>query len=169
MRRYDHRSPVQPGSSRGWWFAAGAALAALLWGVSQKLDSGAMPAPRAAEEAPPRGNEREPVLPDPPTPMEGEIATSAKANLVRLFSDDDYPDEAIRHEEQGAVGFRLTVGADGRAADCTIVESSGFRSLDNATCRILTSRLRAKPARDRNGKPVPDTMSGRIKWVLPDA
>ena len=45
-------------------------------------------------------------------------AARAKANLNSLFSTDDYPQSAIRNEEQGTTAACLGVGTDGRVTDC---------------------------------------------------
>jgi|GEM_PF-1157918 len=102
-----------------------------------------------------------------PPPRPGEPAR-ARANLASLFSDDDYPSEAVREREQGTVGFRLEVGADGQVADCTITSSSGHATLDSTTCRLLTERARFTPARDPQGRPTTDSVVGRITWRLPE-
>jgi protein TonB len=47
-----------------------------------------------------------------------------------------------------------------------VSSSSGSRSLDNATCRILRSRARFTPAKGSNGQPMADTYSQRITWRL---
>lgn len=104
---------------------------------------------------------------EPPAGIVGP--TRAKvANLVALFGTDDYPMEAIEKEEQGTVAYRLTIGRRGGVPDCEIVESSGSEALDEQTCRILEERAHFSPARDAAGKRIPDTYSGRIRWVLPD-
>jgi protein TonB len=91
----------------------------------------------------------------------------AKANLASLFSDNDYPAEAVAAREQGLVGFALDVGPDGRVSGCTITRSSGSTSLDEATCSLISARARFTPARDSGGAPVADHVRGRISWVLP--
>jgi protein TonB len=91
----------------------------------------------------------------------------AKANLASLFSDQDYPAEAVAAREQGAVGFSLDVGPTGLVSACAITRSSGSALLDSTTCRIMAARARFTPARDRNGHPVPDRLAGRIVWRLP--
>jgi protein TonB len=91
----------------------------------------------------------------------------AKANLASLFSDQDYPAAALRAGEQGAVGFALDVGPDGRVTACTITASSGSADLDSTTCRLIWSRARFTPALDAGGAAVPDKVRGRINWVLP--
>ncbi|HYJ83565.1 MAG TPA: energy transducer TonB [Allosphingosinicella sp.] len=91
----------------------------------------------------------------------------AKANLASLFSDQDYPAEAVAAREQGMVGFTLDVGPDGRAMRCEVTRTSGSPSLDATTCRLLRSRARFTPATDAKGQAVADTIRGRIVWVLP--
>jgi protein TonB len=91
----------------------------------------------------------------------------AKANLVSLFSDEDYPASAVRSGESGATGFRLDVGANGRVSACTVTSSSGSSALDSTTCRLLKSRARFSPATDSTGGTTTDTVSGRIVWRLP--
>ena len=93
-------------------------------------------------------------------------ARSAQA-LATLFSDEDYPSDAIRNGEQGIVAFRLAVGPDGRPSGCTVTDSSGSESLDSTTCRLLMERPSFEPARDSKGKAVADAVAGRIVWRLP--
>jgi TonB family protein len=92
----------------------------------------------------------------------------ARANLASYLSASDYPDEAIRNEEQGTVGFQLDVGSDGKPTRCLVTQSSGSTILDETTCRLMTERPRFEPARDARGRPVPDQVSGSIRWVLPE-
>ena len=95
-------------------------------------------------------------------------AARAKANLNSLFSTDDYPQSAIRNEEQGTTAVRLSVGPDGRVADCSITSSSGSTALDNATCNIIRRRARYTPAQDQAGNPITGSDSARIRWELPE-
>jgi len=95
-------------------------------------------------------------------------AAKAKANLNSLFSTDDYPQSAIRNEEQGTTAVRLSVGTDGRVTDCSITASSGSTALDNATCNIIRRRARYTPAQDQAGNPVGGSDTARIRWELPE-
>ena len=110
-----------------------------------------------------------PAPPAPPAPPPPRVSQAAKArgNLPALFSTDDYPQSAIRNEEQGTTAVRMTVGPDGRVAECSITQSSGSSALDNATCSILKRRARFTPAKDQAGNPISDTVSQRIRWELP--
>jgi protein TonB len=83
-----------------------------------------------------------------------------------LISNDDYPASALRAEEEGTTGFRLSIGANGRVTNCQITSSSGSSALDSATCRLLTSRARFTPARDSTGSPTTDTHTARIVWRI---
>jgi protein TonB len=87
-------------------------------------------------------------------------------SLASYFSSDDYP--ATLHGESGTTVFRLTVGPNGRVSRCVITASSGSAALDSATCRLLVSRARFEPARDRNGLPTSDIAVGRVEWRLPE-
>jgi hypothetical protein len=53
-----------------------------------------------------------------------------------------------------AAVFRLVVGADGRATDCTVLESAGNMPLQAGACRILVQRARYEPAKDPRGNAV---------------
>jgi protein TonB len=124
------------------------------------------PPPQITFTAPPAPPAAPAPPPPPPPPVRVEPAR-AKANLASYVSDADYPPSAIRAEEQGTTGFRLDVGPDGRVANCTVTSSSGSSALDTATCRIMRSRARFTPARDSTGSATRDTVSNRIRWVLP--
>jgi TonB family protein len=92
----------------------------------------------------------------------------ARTNLATLFSDEDYPPEAVRNHEQGPVAFRLSVGPDGRPTACAVTGSSGSAVLDSTTCRLLMERAHFEPARDKRGRPISDSVDGRIIWRLPE-
>src|SRR6476661_6893372 len=124
------------------------------------------PPPQITMTAPP-APPLPPAPPPPPPPPPRVEPAKAKANLASYVSDADYPDSAIRAEEQGTTGFRLQVGPDGRVTSCEVTSSSGSAALDSATCRIMKSRARFTPAHDATGKPTSDSTSSRIRWVLP--
>lgn len=107
-----------------------------------------------------------PTPPPPPPPPKFEPAR-AHANLSSYVSDADYPDTALRGEEQGTTRFRLLVGSDGKVTNCIVTGSSGSSALDSATCRLMKSRARFTPARDSNGNSTTDNVASAIRWVLP--
>lgn len=100
-------------------------------------------------------------------------AASSSPTLVHnpdvrfLFSADDYPAEAVRKHWQGTVQLNLTVGTDGRVADCAVVRSSGYQLLDDTTCKILEKRAQFRPARNSAGDSVVDhVLTPPIEWRL---
>ena len=107
-----------------------------------------------------------PPPPPPPPPVRKIEPKSAVGNLQGLFSGDDYPSSALDNEEQGTVGVRLAIGPNGRVTGCDVTASSGSRTLDSATCRILRSRARFTPATDSTGNPTTGSFSQRITWRL---
>lgn len=109
-----------------------------------------------------------PAPPPPPPPPRGLTPTRARANLGALVTPDDYPADAAEKGEEGAVGFRLEVGANGRVTSCTITRPSGSASLDSTTCRLMQTRARFTPARDSRGRPIADSVVSRIVWRLPE-
>ncbi len=129
------------------------------------------PIVQTVREAPPpvitpRAPQAPPAPPAPPPPPRLVEPAKARANLEGLFGPDDYPPAAQRNDETGTVAVRLSVGTNGRVTDCTVTSSSGSRSLDTTTCRILRSRARFTPARDNRGQPITDTYPQRITWRL---
>lgn len=105
----------------------------------------------------------------PPLPTGPVPPLRPRADLAQLFGEAGYPRAAIARGEQGNVGFRLVVGPNGRVMRCDIIQSSGSRALDEATCRILRGRARFTPARDAAGSPVADVVVSGVNWQLPVA
>jgi protein TonB len=124
------------------------------------------PVVRTVQEEPAPPAPPAPPPPPPPPPVKTVPPRSATGDLQGLFRGDDYPQSAIRADEQGSVTARLTVGTNGRVSNCDVTSSSGSRTLDRATYQILQSRARFTPARDNRGNPTTDTVTQRIRWVL---
>lgn len=83
-------------------------------------------------------------------------------------TSDDYPTEALRAEQSGTVGFTIDVDAAGTITNCWITASSGSPALDEATCRLITSRARFNAARDERGRNVAGQFRNRIVWQIPE-
>lgn len=123
----------------------------------------AVPVPPVVMIAPPA-----PPAPPPPSPSPFRSRAEWVTPPSALIMEDDYPADALRNEEQGAVTVRLDIGRNGRVAACTILGSSGSLSLDSTTCRLFTMRARFTPARDRRGRTAPDQKATRIVWRIPE-
>ncbi|WP_119084470.1 energy transducer TonB [Altererythrobacter sp. B11] len=78
----------------------------------------------------------------------------------------DYPvppgGRAARQGQQVVV--YMTVGVDGRARDCRVVEPSTDPEADRITCALAEDRFRFRPARDAAGNPVSATYGWRQRW-----
>jgi protein TonB len=79
----------------------------------------------------------------------------------------DYPNPALRAQEQGQVSFTLGVDAFGRVTDCRITKSSGSAVLDQTTCAIMHRNGRFEPAKDASGTAIASSWSSRFNWSLP--
>lgn len=83
------------------------------------------------------------------------------------FSTADYPSISIRRGEEGTVGYRLQIAANGKVESCTVTKSSGHSALDRETCRLLPRRGKFTPARDSAGAKVKGSFTAEIVWRLP--
>jgi protein TonB len=91
--------------------------------------------------------------------------TRARPTFGALLSAADYPREAARRGWEGNVVADLTISPEGRVSACKIVTSSGHGMLDDATCRIMLKRAKFRPASDKQGRPVADTLrTPAIEW-----
>ncbi len=114
--------------------------------------------PTAAPPAPPA---------PPPPPVARRPNPIPKGNPGNWANTNDYPSRALQQEREGTTGFRVTVGANGRVADCQITSSSGHPDLDQATCANVTRRARFDPALDGSGNPTTGSYSNRVRWQIP--
>ncbi|MEQ8827477.1 MAG: TonB family protein, partial [Parvibaculum sp.] len=79
---------------------------------------------------------------------------------------DDYPSRALRQDEEGVVGVRVTVGTNGRVSGCSVTSSSGSSILDQAACRSMKRYARFEPALNDAGDPTTGSWSTRIIYQL---
>jgi TonB family protein len=114
----------------------------------------------------------------PPAPPSALIRLEAPATLDRpatpigdpstWVTTDDYPEAAWEAGLYGTTGTRMTIGRDGRVAECAITMSSGYAILDQAACAALSERARYTPARDHRGRSIVGTVTRNVRWQLPD-
>ena len=97
----------------------------------------------------------------------GGIGAGSHARWIRgRIMDSDYPRPALEARSSGTVYLRFVVAPDGRVSDCAVTRSSGSAALDATTCRLIRQRFRYRPARDGEGRPVPDVIRGQHVWEL---
>ncbi|GAA4003660.1 TonB family protein [Sphingomonas humi] len=87
--------------------------------------------------------------------------------LASLITADDYPASALYARQEGKVRVSIDVDERGGVSDCTMIVSSGFPLLDNATCRLMRARAKFAPAQDASGNPAPSATTVTIYWTLP--
>lgn len=82
------------------------------------------------------------------------------------LQNSDYPRAALHDKLQGRVSVRFTVLVSGRIANCRITASSGSPLLDATTCRLLTERLRFRPATNSAGVPIQSELGSDYTWGI---
>ena len=82
------------------------------------------------------------------------------------LQNSDYPRAALHDRLQGRVSVRFTVLTSGRIANCRITASSGSPLLDATTCRLLTRRLRFRPATTNSGIPIQSELGSDYTWGI---
>lgn len=93
----------------------------------------------------------------------GGIASGPR-HLSGALTRKDIPRSVWRAGNRGNVVAHFTVGADGRASDCRIRQTSGHPDLDAITCRLIERRFRFEPARDRQGRAVARPYGWLQEW-----
>jgi TonB family protein len=83
-----------------------------------------------------------------------------------IFSQDDYPDAALRANQQGRVVVRLSVDATGKIVGCSLEETSGSLFLDVRTCQLFMRRARFDPV-ESGAVVVPRSIVQKINWLIP--
>ena len=102
----------------------------------------------------------------PPAPSQARRAMpKGQAGWARRIQDN-YPSSALRAEKEGRVGVRVTVGPDGRVADCSVTSSSGTPDLDSAACDGMQRYARFDPALADDGSPTSGSYSTSIVYKL---
>lgn len=95
----------------------------------------------------------------------GRVEKKFQGSLIKLFSSGDYPSDALRKDQSGAVEMMLLIDVAGKVADCSVTATSGVAALDAQSCAIVIQRSKFKPARDKQGKPIRSVEQQRVNWV----
>jgi len=102
--------------------------------------------------------------PEPPLFRTGARKVAPLGNTASWISEDDYPFDGRAERHRGTVIYSLKVSPDGRVTNCSVSRSSGYPSLDQATCRLVVRRGRFAPARDAAGTPIASVFTSRVVW-----
>lgn len=128
----------------------------------------AMKRDRAAAEA---EHQRFADRPDDPfasAPSPANESDPKPTNTSVWVNANDYPPDALRVGAEGRATVKLEIAADGTVSACEVTNSTGNASLDLASCRLVQSRARFRPAHDTRGAAVAGKYSTTIRWSLPD-
>lgn len=69
------------------------------------------------------------------------------------ITPEDYPIAALRGDRSGHTAFRLSVLPSGKPFRCDVTSPSGWKDLDQQTCRLIMKRARFEPIFDPTGAP----------------
>jgi len=73
-------------------------------------------------------------------------------NPGSIITTQDYPQESLRKNEFGVASIVIGVSQNGRASSCEVTESTGFPTLDQATCNLFKERSRFRQDDDVAGE-----------------
>jgi TonB family protein len=96
------------------------------------------------------------------------VVAAKPTTQLPWYTFADYPMKAFTEQWKGAATFELLVDPQGRPTDCTIIQSTGYPTLDRETCFIAMHRPRFSPARGPDGTPVYGSYRSMVKWHRPD-
>ncbi|MEP5510047.1 MAG: energy transducer TonB [Erythrobacter sp.] len=102
------------------------------------------------------------LIPPPAPPRTLRPQRARPVNSIRP-KPTDYPVEAWRADEQGAVQYKVDVSATGEPVNCQIVDSVGMEALEKATCKLVMD-ARFTPATNAERKPFASEYSSSIFW-----
>ena len=67
-------------------------------------------------------------------------------------------------QDGGYAHLLLTVGPTGWVSGCEVLTTSGYGSIDEALCGVMTRNSRWQPARDRAGQPITVKVRYTATW-----
>ncbi|WP_347093518.1 energy transducer TonB [Sphingomonas parapaucimobilis] len=94
------------------------------------------------------------------------IPPKPSARQDGLIGVSNYPAEALAKHQEGRTILTIHVTAKGKVDSCSVITSSGSKSLDDATC-LFARHVRFDPARDAAGQAVEADMQFPMNWRLP--
>ncbi|MBV8778801.1 MAG: TonB family protein, partial [Alphaproteobacteria bacterium] len=81
------------------------------------------------------------------------------------FTGSDYRAARLPRGTLATVRVSFRVRSDGAADQCRVTQSSGFASVDDATCRAIEERFRFRPALDAGGHAFDWTIGTEYTWA----
>ncbi len=84
----------------------------------------------------------------------GMGSATPPVRIAGALTDADYRRTRPPEGAAGTVVVSYRVRTDGQVDRCTVLRSSGYAVLDEATCRLIERRFRFQPARDAAGRAI---------------
>jgi len=98
---------------------------------------------------------------------DGRIAVPPNGDVRTVFTDQDYPSEAMRRNQEGTAQYFLLVNELGKVAGCHVLRPSGVPVLDTMGCSVIQERAKFSPALDASGKAIRSTYtSPPVSWRI---
>ena len=89
-----------------------------------------------------------------------------QGSLSGMIAPADMPEERGGSPRDGTAELLLLVDESGSVADCAIVGSSEFASLDGQTCAIMRARAKFSPAKGSDGTAVKGAFHQKVSWRM---
>jgi len=85
-------------------------------------------------------------------------------NPAAWVTPGDYPAGGNTTVHQGTVEFALPITSDGTLINCEIILSSGYKELDDQTCKIMLTRAKFHPAMTSSGIEMNGIYRNFLRW-----
>lgn len=94
----------------------------------------------------------------------GDYSRFTPARLVSNIPNHEYGRLAATGIPSGQVGVVILVNRDGGVSNCRVARSSGDSSIDGLVCQLTMRYVRFRPARDPDGRAVPQDITYFPNW-----
>ena len=83
------------------------------------------------------------------------------------IKNGDYPKALREAHVSGTTVTEIAVSPAGRPSACRVIQTSGSRELDAATCQLIVQRFKFKPARNAAGQAISGAVEYEQEWDAP--
>ena len=83
------------------------------------------------------------------------------------IKNGDYPKALREAHVSGTTVTEISVSPAGRPSACRVIQTSGSRELDAATCQLIMQRFKFKPARNAAGQAISGAVEYEQEWDAP--
>jgi protein TonB len=128
------------------------------------------PQPKAITLPPPEPVTAPPVqhtveAPPAPSPPQAAPVVTPPVSIAETHTIPEYPPVSRRLREHGTTRLRLAVNDKGIVTDAEVMDSSGYKRLDDAAAAWIKTYWRYQPAREDN-RPVASVVEAEVEFHL---